>query len=305
MDFIAIDFETATSDRDSPCEIGLTFVKDNKVVDTKSWLIKPKQFPDFNPFNIEIHGIHPNDVADKPEFNELWNSEIKALLENQFVVAHNAGFDFSVLRRTLDSYKIPFPSLQYACSYMLAKKVWEGLLYYDLKSLCKYHNISTEHHRAGSDSLSCAELSIKVFENAEVNTIVELSEKLRFSIGQLYDGGYRPSETKKIYKPHYLSQIVGNPAKHNPESIFYGRSVIFTGTLLSMVRGNAQQIIADIGGINSNTVTMETDYLIVGQQDFRVVGEDGMSGKQEKAEKLLKKGAGIEVISESEFLRNI
>jgi DNA polymerase-3 subunit epsilon len=39
MDFITIDFETATADRDSPCEIGLTFVKDRQIIETKSWLI--------------------------------------------------------------------------------------------------------------------------------------------------------------------------------------------------------------------------------------------------------------------------
>jgi DNA polymerase-3 subunit epsilon len=305
MNFVTIDFETATADRDSPCEIGLTFVQDNKVVDTKSWLIKPMQYPYFDPFNIYIHGIRPEDVADKPEFNELWTSEIKTLLENQFVIAHNAGFDFSVLRRTLEAYNIPFPTLQYSCSYIFSKKVWQGLLSYDLKSLCQYNNIPLKHHRAGADSLACAELSLKAFEVAEVNSLDDFPEKLRTSVGQLYDGGYRPSETKRIYQYKNPALIVGDPAKHKPESIFYGRSVVFTGTLSSMVRANAQQIIADIGGINSNTITKDTDILIVGQQDFRVVGEDGMSSKQEKAQKLLAKGAEIEVISEDTFLRNI
>lgn len=41
MDFITIDFETATSQRDSPCEIGLTFFESGQIIETKSWLIKP------------------------------------------------------------------------------------------------------------------------------------------------------------------------------------------------------------------------------------------------------------------------
>lgn len=305
MDFVTIDFETATSERNSPCEIGLTFVQNSKVVDTKSWLIKPMQYPYFDPFNIYIHGIEPRDVADKPEFNELWNTEIKSLLENQFVIAHNAGFDFSVLRRTLETYGIPFPSLQYSCSYIFSKKVWEGLLRYDLKSLCKHNNISLQHHRAAADSLACAELSLKAFEIKGVNSVDDFPEKFKISIGQLYDGGYRPSITKQLYSLKELQPIVGDPAKHKPESIFYGKSVVFTGTLLSMVRSTAQQIIADIGGINHKAVTKDTDFLIVGQQDFRVVGEDGMSNKQEKAQKLLENGAVIEVISEDAFIRNI
>ncbi len=305
MDFITIDFETATADRNSPCEIGLTFVQDSKVVETKSWLIKPMQYPHFDPFNIYIHGIRPEDVADKPEFNQLWKAEIKSFLENQFVIAHNAGFDFGVLRKTLEAYNIPFPTLQYSCSYLFSKKVWTGLLSYDLKSLCHKNNISFKHHRAGDDSLACAELSLKAFELAGVNSIDDFPEKLRTSIGQLYDGGYRPSETKRLYQPKDLSKIIGDPAKHKPDSLFYGSNVVFTGTLSSMVRAEAQQLIADIGGINSNTVTKDTDFLIVGQQDFRFVGEDGMSNKQEKAQHLLEKGAKIEVISESDFLCNI
>lgn len=305
MNFVTIDFETATADRDSPCEIGLTFVQDSKIVDTKSWLIKPKYYPHFDEFNISIHGIRPQDVADKPEFNQLWSAELKPLLENQFVIAHNAGFDFSVLRRTLESYQIPFPTLQYSCSYIFSKKVWTGLLSYDLKSLCYTNKIEMKHHRAGADSLACAELSLKAFELSGVLTVDDFPEKLKTTIGQLYDGGYRPSETKRIYEYRNPALIVGDPSKHKPASIFYGRSIVFTGALSSMIRARAQQIIADIGGINANTVTKETDFLIVGQQDFRFVGEDGMSNKQEKAQKLLEKGATIEVISESDFLRNI
>src|SRR5690606_32469104 len=101
------------------------------------------------------------------------------------------------------------------------------------------------------------------------------------------------------------TKIVGDPAKHNLASIFYGRTVVFTGTLSSMVRADAQQAIADIGGIIGNSVTGDTDFLIVGQQDYRIVGDDGMSNKQEKAIKLIQKGATLEILSEDNFLRNL
>ena len=253
MDFITIDFETATSDRDSPCEIGLTFVKDNKIVETKSWLIKPI-YDEFDYFNTLIHGIRYEDVADKPEFNELWN-EIKPLVENQFLIAHNAGFDLGVLRKTLETYGIPYPTLTYACSYIFSKKVWEGLPGYDLKTLCKVNKIEFNHHRAGYDSRATAELCLKAFETAGVNSVDDFPEKLKTTIGKLFEDGYKPSETKRIRKPTDLSKIVGDPAKHNLESIFYGRTVVFTGALSSMVRNEAQQKIVDIGGILGNSVT--------------------------------------------------
>jgi len=302
MNFITIDFETATAERNSPCEIGLTFVENNQIIDVKSWLIKPECYPDFDGFNISIHGITPQDVKDSPEFNELW-IEILPLINNKFLIAHNAGFDVGVLRRTLETYNLPFPELNYSCSYIFSKKVWEGLPAYDLKTLCRINEIPLIHHRAGPDSEATAKLAIKAFEIAEIQSIDDFPDKLKTIVGRLYNGGYKPSTTKYIGKP--VGEIVGDPTKLNPESIFYGRNVVFTGTLTSMKRSDAQQIIADIGGINSRSVTKTTDYLVVGQQDYRVVGDEGMSSKQKKAIKIIYEGATLEVISEEDFLKNI
>jgi DNA polymerase-3 subunit epsilon len=300
MEFITIDFETATAERSSPCEIGLTFVNGGKIIETRSWLIKPID-NDFDFFNTLIHGITPEDVANEPEFNELW-TEICPFIEGKFLIAHNAGFDMSVLRNTLKLYEIPFPNVKYSCSYIFSKQVWPGLSRYDLATLCYINNIPLQHHRAGPDSRATAELCLKAFEIKDVNSLDDFDEKLKVTIGELYLGGYKPSLTKKN---RIKKEIIGNPSKHNPNSIFYGQTVVFTGTLLSMTRYEAQQIIADIGGIIGKSVTKNTDFLVVGQQDYRVVGDDGMSSKQEKASRLAKQGVEIEILSEHDFLKNI
>lgn len=62
---------------------------------------------------------------------------------------------------------------------------------------------------------------------------------------------------------------------------------------------------AEVGGIPTDSVTAKTDVLVVGQQDYKVVGDSGMSGKQKKALQLLEKGKDIEVLSETEFLNRI
>ena len=304
MDFIAIDFETATAERDSPCEIGLTFVQSWNIIETKSWLIKPICYPHFDYFNIAIHGISPEDVENEPEFDELWE-EVRPLVENKFLIAHNAGFDFSVLKRTLEAYDLEYPVLDYSCSYIFSKKVWAGLPAYDLKTLCQYNNIDLKHHRAAADSKATAELAIKALQTVGVNSMDEFPEKLMTLIGRLYPGGYKPSTTKRRYAPNDLSHITGDPQKHRPECIFYGRTVVFTGTLSSMNRNYAQQLIVDIGGLLGNSVNKNTDFLIVGQQDYRIVGEEGMSNKQQKAISLIEKGYSIEIISEADFLKNI
>lgn len=303
MDFITIDFETATEQRDSPCEIGLTFVKDFNIIETKSWLIQPFD-NEYNPFNIFIHGITPADTENEPEFDEIWQ-EVHPLIENHFLIAHNASFDMSVLRRTLESYGLPFPYLKYSCSQIFSRKIWDDLPNYGLKSLCEYHNIELDHHRAANDSLATAELTLKAFEHVGVQSIEDFPIKLKATIGELFPGGYKAAESKRVYNRINIDEINGDPEKLNPENLFYGKSVVFTGTLMSMVRKDAQQLIVDIGGILHKTVTKDTDFLIVGQQDFRYVGEDGMSNKQEKAVKLIEKGAKLEILSEEDFFNNI
>ncbi|MEO8066147.1 MAG: exonuclease domain-containing protein [Flavobacteriales bacterium] len=305
MEFVTLDFETANKNRNSPCEIGLTFVSEGKVVETKSWLIRPKPM-EFDYFNVLLHGIRADMVADQPEFDEIWK-EVSPLVDGQLLVAHNAGFDMGVLRRTLELYDLPFPSLNYACSYIFSKKVWGGLPAYDLKSLCALNGIPLDHHRAGPDSMATAQLALRAFELGGVAAIEDLPSKLHTTVGSLFNGGYKPSETRR-QSNHWqrdLSTIVGDPTKHNPESIFYGRTVVFTGALSSMTRSEAQQVIVDIGGSIAGGVTKATDYLVVGQQDYRLVGDDGMSTKQEKAVKLTAGGAAIEIVSEADFLKNI
>ena len=67
-------------------------------------------------------------------------------------------------------------------------------------------------------------------------------------------------------------------------------------------RDKLLQAIADIGGFPQKGVNKTTQILVVGQQDYRRVGEDGMSSKQEKAMALKDAGQDIEIMSEEQFL---
>lgn len=69
--FVAIDFETANADRSSICQIGITEVVDGILQPSKSWLVQPEG-NDYDPFNIDIHGIKPEDTENSPEFPDVW-----------------------------------------------------------------------------------------------------------------------------------------------------------------------------------------------------------------------------------------
>lgn len=99
MNLISIDFETANKYRNSPCAIGLVVANEHGITDEFYSLINPLM--DFDPYNVYVHGITERDVEDAPTFDELW-PKISDYISNSLVVAHNASFDMSVLRYTLD-----------------------------------------------------------------------------------------------------------------------------------------------------------------------------------------------------------
>lgn len=163
IDFCAIDFETATHERHSACEMGICLVENGEIVKTETWLIKPPSFPYFHPRNVDVHGITPDDVKDAPTFEDIWH-EAQDMMYGNLMIAHNAAFDAGVLRSCLDYYVFFKPKMNYLCSIQIAKKSWKGLPKYGLKSLAEHHDIQFNHHRAGADAEVCAKISLLAFQ---------------------------------------------------------------------------------------------------------------------------------------------
>ena len=81
----------------------------------------------------------------------------------------------------------------------------------------------------------------------------------------------------------------------------YGKKVVFTGALVRFKREAAMQLVANLGAINQNGVTKETDYLVLGNNDYCRTIKDGKSSKQKKAEEYMLKGTGISIMDEQTF----
>lgn len=197
MDFIAIDFETADTRPDSPCELGLAIVRGGVVREARSWLIKPACHPWFSPFNVAVHGIRPEHVANAPDFAGVW-AEVAPMLVNQVLVAHNAAFDMGVLRASLTSARIPLPELRYFCSVSMARRVWPGKRSYGLGVLCAEHGIAFRHHRAGDDSAATAELVLRATERHGAADIGRFLNGIRLGTGSLGPQGQRTPGGKFI-----------------------------------------------------------------------------------------------------------
>lgn len=310
MDFIAIDFETANNNYNSACALGLVMVKNNKIVDSKYYLIQPPTLK-FNPKNIEIHGISPDDVRDKPKFPKVWK-EISQYFDNtNYVVAHNARFDMSVLKICLKDYNLNIPDFKYVCSMVISGKAVRKLGYYakdyrTLDDISKLFNIELNHHNALSDANACAQIVLKTLDvtnRKSINTFLSTyrSVKVRsfmdLKVKNRYFGkGQRFNHIK-------ISEIKTENENFDTDHPFYNKNFVFTGELENISRRDAMQRIVDIGGIVKSGVSSKTDYLVVGKQDLTIVGEDGLSTKERKAYKLIDKGLDIKILNEHDFLK--
>lgn len=165
LNFIAIDFETATGYRHSICEVGLCIVVHGEIIETRSWLVRP---PDnfYWDSNIRIHGIHPADTADAPDFSEVWDEIERTYLDHfDTFVAHNATFDRSCLHAAARHYNLHLPHLTWHCTLRLARRVYT-FSHNNLGALCTYLNIPLDnHHRAGDDARACAHLYLREIES--------------------------------------------------------------------------------------------------------------------------------------------
>lgn len=158
MDFAAIDFETATAQRDSACSVAVVEIKDGRLKESFSALIRPPENR-YNEFNIGIHGITPADTASAPDFAGIW-PELATHLENRIVVAHNARFDMGVLSACLTAAGLRAPSFSYADTVAIARRAWPDLRNHKLDTVSAFLGITFRHHDALEDARACAAIPL-------------------------------------------------------------------------------------------------------------------------------------------------
>ena len=107
----------------------------------------------------------------------------------------------------------------------------------------------------------------------------------------------KPSYSKKIDTKSMVAETDDFDETHP----LFGKVCVFTGVLDKMPRKQAMQIVLNLGGKIGNSVTQETNYLILGCNDYCKSIKDGKSSKHKKAEDLKLKGFDIEVIPEDVF----
>ena len=227
MDFVAIDFETANAQRTSACSIGLVRVRNGAVEERFESLISPA--PNyFSAFNTSIHGIDSRMVKKAPTFAELW-PELKDYIDGKLLVAHNASFDISVLRRTLEYYDIPVPDFEFLCTYRLAKVAYPNAGAHRLNIIASLIGVELQHHNALSDAEACANILLNMCRVQSLASIADAVRHYDIVLGRNDRYGYRPCNAYG-QSGRTVQKNIDDVHTCYADDDFCNRNFVFTGT---------------------------------------------------------------------------
>ena len=290
-DYTVIDLETTgLSPRcDEIIELAAIRVRDGVVQDSYQQLVKPKER--ISDFISSITNITNEMVADAPSIEDALSGYLD-FVGSDVVVGHNVCFDVNFLFDNCASIFGSAFTNNYINTVRVAKRLLD-LPHYRLSDLCAYFGISRENaHRALADCQMTHELVGKLKEKCEEIGCSGL--EIKWMEEHKCEKRYVHIDARMIERQIPEEEI----DKTHP---LYGKKVVFTGALVRFKRQAAMQLVANLGAINQNSITKDTDYLVLGNNDYCRTIKDGKSSKQKKAEEYMLKGAGISIMDEQTF----
>ncbi|MGM8211593.1 ATP-dependent DNA helicase DinG [Virgibacillus sp. W0430] len=163
--FVVLDLETtgnAPTKNDRIIEVGIVAIEGNKIVDNYSVVLNPEKTIPL--FISNLTGIKDEDVKHAPLFYEKAD-EIRAYIENSYVIAHNATFDVRFLNAELTRNGKKAINNPVIDTVELARIVLPSVKSYKLGQLATEFALTHKHpHRALSDAYVTAELFLKLVE---------------------------------------------------------------------------------------------------------------------------------------------
>lgn len=256
-----------------------TFDDDDYVVD------KGRNIRYVDGFITQLTGITNEMLSTAPDPRTVL-SELYIFLEQDILVGHNVNFDINFLYDNFDFYLDKKLQNNFIDTMRISRRLLPDLKHHRLKDVAAYYSISDNgSHRALRD---CD------ITNA---CYLELNKTLINTYGDIHIF----NESIKKAASVRASNISTLKTDFDLSHPLYGKVCVFTGTLERFVRKDAMQIVADFGGINGDSITSKTNYLILGNNDYCKLIKDGKSNKQKKAEKLKLDGQDIEILTENVF----
>jgi len=196
--YAILDIETTGGkyNEEGITEIAIHKFDGHQVIDTFISLVNPEK--EIQPFVVKLTGINNKMLRTAPKFHEVAKRIIE-ITEDTIIVAHNAQFDYRILRTEYKRLGYNFER-KTICTVDLSKTLLPDLESYSLGKLVRSLGIPvSDRHRANGDALATIKLfKLLLAKDTDKNIIKgvirkethgELSEKQLDIIQQL------PSET--------------------------------------------------------------------------------------------------------------
>ena len=303
---LAIDFETSNEFHDKACSVGISLYRNNKIEFSKEYLINPESH--FNDNNIRIHNITADMVKDADTFPAVWEKLSQLIDEKTLVIAHNATFDISLLKKLFGIYKCKYINFDYLCTEKLFRANI-NLPSYNLKSVAGHiDSADFTHHRALDDALVCLKAFLFVVpeENFSKETI---QNSFRTSVSTFtieekyvnYTAGKKRSTYKSFGSSFKAKDLKPKTGTFDESHIVYNKMFTFSGELPAFESKKiAAQKIVDLGGIYKDGLVKANDYLVVGVDPTTSLPMTGT--KVQKVYDYNGKGCNIQMIDENELM---
>ncbi|MBK6625976.1 MAG: 3'-5' exoribonuclease [Flavobacteriales bacterium] len=294
LTFTAIDFETANEQRNSICAIGVVQVQNGTITKTWKQFVQPPELR-VSEINQSVHRIRYDDLLNAPTFPEIWD-DFKEMIENCVVTAHNAEFDMNVLKQTLDHYGLEEPNIRSLCTLKLSQVAFPQLDDYRLADVTKYLGLEFRHHSCDEDARVCAEIAIQAIPRVSLKKLdlddADLTRSLFKSPSKTKISGFSEAfSDKRIDSGLLKPQLEGA----DPNHLFYGRRLVFTGDLRAMQRSEAAELVRALGADINTSISKKTQIV--------VIGDGAGPSKLRKIKELQDQGIDIRIIYEEEFLQ--
>lgn len=182
--FVVIDLETATPTDGGPrraVAVAHVICRDGSVRAGSHYLINPGIPIDAK--SQSIHHITDDHVAGEASFADLAHVILGAFEshagEEPIVVAHNVGFDVSVLRTECALAGVELPELRTLDTMRLASHVGVSGRQPKLSELCELLGvINPRPHDAHADAVACAEVAVQLLQHAAAQGIEDFDQLL-------------------------------------------------------------------------------------------------------------------------------
>lgn len=262
MKYCFLDFETANSERESICAVGISVRENGVEVDSFYSLIKPTPFR-LDERNQDIHGIEYTDLVDAPEFGEVYAVFEHYLIEG-IVLAHNAKFDLSCLSAALDASGIIYPNFLYIDTLKIAHKKYEHA---KLSDLAEVYGVP---YKDAHNALADARMLGEIYERMRLDFCPEIcGYYMRRFEPKPFDFPTYPQFTSKNQKTRQDDAPQQKTVDSLPFSIpkkieFAGKKFIITGEFATIPRKHVEEIVQKNGGILQSAANSKSSYIIVG-----------------------------------------